>query len=138
MSLRKIPAVLALPLLLALTACAVQHSKAPQIDAATTARLNLASQVDQANRDYKTFFSDVGDAQRAGRLSAPNVATLNQGGTQLKAFIEKANALEKIYAKNYDAGIATQISALLLEAAQLYAGMYTQRAQMLVQGGASK
>jgi len=122
------------PLLL-LFGCAVQHAKAPQIDTQTTLRLNLATQVDQANRDYKTFFADVGRGQRAGQLTASDVAVLNVAGGQLKGIIEKANALEKTYAANYDAALPAQIVALVSQAAQIYTGMYTQREQMLARTG---
>lgn len=125
--------LLVLPLLL-LTGCAVQHAKAPQIDAQTAVRLNLASQVDQANRDYKTFFTDVGLAERSGQLTAPDVAALNVSGNQLKGIIEKANALEKTYAQTYDAGLPAQIGALVIQATQIYTALYTQRAQLLAKG----
>lgn len=118
-------------LALTLSGCAVQHSQAPQITAQTTLQLNLASQVQQANKDYATFFTDVGNAQRAGQMTAADVILLNVAGDKLKGLLEKANALERTYAQNSDATLPAQISALVVEAAQIYASMYGQRATML-------
>jgi len=111
--------------------CAVQRSKAPQISAATAGKLNVAAQVDQANKDYQTFYKDVGDAQRAGQLTADQVATLNAIGSKEKKVLEDANDLLKTYAANGDQSVATQISSLVVEAASLYTQAYTARATML-------
>jgi hypothetical protein len=107
----------ALILLFLLTGCAVQHSQAPQIDAKTTYAINLESQVTQVNKDYASFFTDVGNAQRAGQLSASDVARMNVIGSHLKGIIEEADRLTKTYGQNYDASVAAQIGSLLAQAA---------------------
>jgi len=95
--------------------CAVQHSKAPQIDAKTTYALNLESQVSTANKDYTTLFTDIGNAHRAGQLTDGDVASLNAIGNHLRGLLTEADRLTKVYATNYDANVAAQIGALLAQ-----------------------
>jgi hypothetical protein len=119
-----------LVLLLAFQGCAVQRSKAPQIDAKAAFALNLESQVTQANKDYTTFFTDVGNSQRAGLLTSDNVATLNIIGHKLKSTIEEADRLTKAYAASYDSGVAATIGSLLSQIAADLVVLATTQAQM--------
>ena len=119
-----------LVLILTLQGCAVQRSKAPQIDAKTAFALNLESQVTQANKDYTTFFTDVGNSQRAGLLTASDVAELNKIGHHLKSTIEEADRLTKVYATSYDQGAASTIGNLLSQIASDLVTLATTQAQM--------
>jgi hypothetical protein len=114
-----------------LSGCAVQSSKAPQIDSKTATALNVGTNLAQLNKDYTTFFTDVGTAQRAGTLSASQVATLNGIGHQMKTALDAANKVFQTYSATYDQGAAAQIQGYLLDAAQFYAQLITNRTQML-------
>jgi hypothetical protein len=114
-----------------LNGCAVERALAPQIAPQTATELNFAAQLDQAQRDYRTFFKDVGDAQRAGTLTTVQVNILNNVGHQLQTAINSANGLFKTYLQNKDAGLASQIAAFLLTATNLFAQLLTQRTTFL-------
>jgi hypothetical protein len=114
---------------LCLAGCAVQRTQAPQINAQTAFALNLESQVTQANADYKTLFTDIGNAHRAGTLTDADVASLNVIGSHLQTLIQEANGLTKTYSANYDAGVASQIGGLLAQIAADIAQITAQNAQ---------
>ena len=116
-------------LALCLTGCAVQRTQAPQINAQTAFALNLENQVTQANTDYKTIFTDIGKAHRAGTLTDSDVASLNVVGAHLQGIIQEANRLTKTYSANYDAGVASQIGGLLAQIAADIAQITAQSAQ---------
>lgn len=116
--------------LLVSNGCAVQRSKAPQIDAKTAYALNLESQVTQADKDYIQFFTDVGNANRAGQLTPGDVASLNKVGSHLKIALDEANRLTKAYASSYDQGTAGQVGTLLAQVAADLVTLSTSLAQM--------
>jgi hypothetical protein len=126
-------AVTAIILSLSLSSCAIQRTKAPQIDARTTFAVNLETQVKQANDDYITFFKDVGTAHRNGGLTDGDVAALNTIGTHLKTTLEEADRLTKTYSANYDTGTASQIGGLLAQIATDFTLLYGKRATALAQ-----
>jgi len=130
-SRHKLLVLVLLPLLLLSNGCAVQRSKAPQIDAKTTYALNLESQVTQYNKDYMQFFQDVGIAQRAGQLTAANVTALNTIGSRTKVALEEADRLTKAYATSYDAGTAATIGSLLAQISSDLTLLVTTRSSML-------
>lgn len=109
-----------------LMGCAVQSKKAPQIDPKTAYALNLEAQVTQANKDYQMLFTDIGNAQRTGTLTAAQVASLNNIGHHLQGLLGEADRLTKVYALNYDAGIASQIGGLLAQIASDLASITSQ------------
>lgn len=82
-------------LLVFLTGCAVKN--APQILPETQWRLNTVSQLTDLQNNYQSFYKDLGDAQRAGRVSAAQVQTANAAGHKLKEAIEYANTVWKGY-----------------------------------------
>ena len=131
---RMVVAVL-LPLVLLISACAVQKSQAPQIDPKTATALNIGENLKQLNKDYMTFFTDVGDAQRRGQLSASQVATLNSVGHKMKIGLDEANKVFVTYSSTYDQSLVSQIEGYLFDAAQIYASLVTTRTQMLTAGG---
>lgn len=114
-----------------LNGCAVERALAPQIAPQTATELNFAAQLDQAQRDYRTFFKDVGDAHRAGTLTTVQVNALNNVGHQLETAVNSANGLFKTYLQNEDTGLASQIAAFLLTATNLFAQLLTQRTTFL-------
>lgn len=116
--------------LLVSNGCAVQRSKAPQIDAKTAYALNLESQVTQANKDYIGFFTDVGNANRARQLTPGDVAFLNKTGARVKTALEEADRLTKAYASSYDQGVAGQVGTLLAQVAADLVTLNTSIAQM--------
>jgi hypothetical protein len=109
--------------LLLLTSCAVQRSKAPQIDSKTAYALNLETQVKQVNKDYVTFFTDLGKSQ----VSPADIKKMNYVGGHLKYLIEEADRLTKTYAQNYDSAVASQIGLLLAQAANDFSNLYVMR-----------
>lgn len=111
--------------------CAVQKSQAPQIDPKTATALNLGENLKQLNADYRTFFKDVGDAQRRGQLSATQVDMLNNIGHGMKLALDNANKVFITYSQTYDQGAVAQIQGYLFDAAQIYATLITNRTQML-------
>src|SRR5260221_7041663 len=117
-----------LPLVLWLAGCAVQRTKAPQIDAKTAYALNLESQVTQGNKDYTTLFTDIGNAHRAGQLTDADVVSLNVIGNHLRSVLTEADRLTKVYATNYDQAVASQIGGLLSQIAPGIAQITTQKA----------
>lgn len=131
-SIRSFPTVVVcLVLSVALMGCAVQSSKAPQIDPKTATALNIGENLKQLNADYVTFFRDAGDAQRRGQLSAAQVATLNGIGHKMKIALDSANQVFQTYSTSYDQGLVAQIQGYLFDAAQIYASLITSRTQML-------
>jgi len=117
--------------LLLISGCAIQRTKAPQIDAKTTFAVNLETQVSQANKDYTTFFTDVGTAHRNGGLTDSDVAQLNIVGHRLKTIIDEADRLTRVYATNYDQNIAAQIGGLLSQISADFTTLFAQRATAL-------
>lgn len=127
---RALAAAAGLALSLALVqGCAVQRTKAPQIDPKTAYALNLETQVKQANEDYLTFFTDAGTAVHQGRLTRDDVAKFNVVGAKLKVAIEEANRLTKVYATNYDTGTAQQVGLLLAQIAADFSDLLTAKTQ---------
>lgn len=124
-----------MPLVLLNNSCAVQKTKAPQIDPKTANALNIGVNLQQLNKDYKTFFTDLGVAQNAGTFSASQVATLNVIGNQMRVVLDNANKVYQTYSTSYDQSLVSQIQGYLLDAAQIYASLITHRTQMLAQGG---
>ncbi len=124
-----------LHLLLALSlfvyGCAVQRSKAPQISAKTAAEVNLAVQLDQANKDYVTFFKDVGKAKASGQLTDTQVASLIKIGNEMKEYLEKANAVAKSYEINRDQALVVQVTNLVQQAMNVYLSLVSNRTTML-------
>lgn len=112
-------------------ACAVQKLQAPQIDPKTATALNLGENLKQLNADYKTFFTDVGKAQRAGTLSGEQVAKLNAIGHPMKITLDSANRVFQTYSATYDQSLVSQIQGYLFDAAQIYTLLIMNRTQML-------
>lgn len=135
--MRRYIMVVVVPLLaltLVLQGCAVVRSQAPQLDAKTALALNIGENLNQLNKDYTTFFTDVGAAQRRGQLSEGQVQTLNTMGHDMKKALDTANQVFVTYSANYDQSLTSQIQSYLLTAAQIYASLITQRTQMLTKG----
>lgn len=114
-------------LLVTLNGCAVQSSKAPQIEPKVAYALNLESEVTQLDKDYTTFFQDVGTAHKSGQISDKALADLNVVGNHLKTVLDEANRLTKVYATNYDSTLASQIGALISQATIDLSNLYTMR-----------
>jgi len=127
--MRKLSAGLLAVVLLA--GCAVQRTKAPQIDAKTAFALNLETQVTQGNKDYTMLFADIGEAHRQGKLTDGDVSALNVIGMQLRSALTEADRLTKVYATNYDNRIAEQIGGLLAQVASDIAQITNQKAAAL-------
>lgn len=116
-------------LVLALSvACAVKN--APQIDRETQWRLNTASQLNDLQNDYLTFFKDVGDARRQGLLNDGQVASLNEVGHRLKPAIEIANREWQAYIAAPDGSKKAQVINLILEAEKIMLELSTKRTQI--------
>jgi hypothetical protein len=114
----KLKASFALLACVILVGCAVQKH-ASTLDSETVWRLNTASQLDQLQRDYKTLFTDVGNAHRSGLLSDADVAKLNTIGDKLKPMIEQADQAFKVYQANPVTDKKQQVIALILAAEQV-------------------
>lgn len=112
--------------------CAVRRN--PNLTPATTWELNTAHQLQMLERDYRTFFKDVGDARRQGILTDAHVETLNNIGHRLKPAIERANQGFKTWQTVRDEPTKQQVVALLLEAQRIWLELATRRAQILNEG----
>ncbi len=110
-------------------ACAVRRN--PNLTPATTWELNTAHQLQLLERDYRTFFIDVGDAHRQGILTDKNVTDLNTIGHQLKPAIERANQGFKLWQTVRDESTKQQVVILLLEAQRIWLELATRRATIL-------
>lgn len=130
---RKITATL-LTLVVLLTAiclvgCAVRQTHAPQLTPAVVWELNTADQLKQLENNYKTFFRDVGDAQRQGILTKQQVAVLNEIGHRAKPAIEKANLSFKTWQRlGRDDNGKKAVVIALTAAQQILAELAAQRA----------
>jgi len=125
---RKMQSV-ALALVLCLTtACAVRN--APQIEQQTQFELNTASQLNDLQRDYQTFFKDLGDAQRQGIVNTGQIAVLNEIGGRLKQSIEIANGEFKAFMSAPNSDKKSQVIAAALKAEQILLELTTKRSQM--------
>lgn len=114
-----------------LAGCAVQRNQAPQITPATARDLNLAYQVSQANKDYETFFRDVGDARTQGILTATQVVQLNQLGRPAQVALENANSTLRTYERTHEQSARDQVVAYIKQVNELLGRLLTQRATML-------
>ena len=120
-------------ILLALTTgCAVRN--APQISPATRWELNTASLLQQNERDYRQFFTDVGNWQRAGQITPEQVAALNTIGVRLQLTLENANRLFRAWQNAPSEQGQQQVSALILEATQIFVELATRKAQIVTGG----
>lgn len=124
--------LLTLALVLPVTnGCAVFHKQAPQLPPAVANELNLADQLRQLERDYRTFFSDVGDAQRSGQLTAAEVGKLNAMGDKLKPVIERGNkAFQEWQANRADDSKKALVMAAIQEGTGLFLDLTSQRSKM--------
>ena len=114
-----------------LAGCALQRNRAPQITPATALDLNLAYQVSQANKDYETFFRDVGDAQRQGLFTAEQVATLNSVGRPAQAALGNANSTFRTYQATHDQPARLQVVAYIQQVNGIIGQLLLRRATML-------
>lgn len=112
-------------LALMLTGCAVRNN---QISSETQWRLNTAAQLSQANKDYTQFFTDVGNGQRAGYLSASNVKDLNNIGHNLKTALEVANQEWAAYISG--TGTKAAVIAAILKAEEIMLQLTATRSKM--------
>ena len=123
-------------LALSLLGCAVRQEHAPQIAPAIAWELNTAAQLQDLERDYRTLFTDVGDAQRAGTLTQEQADKLFAIGHRLKPAIENANRAFKTWQALRDEPGRQQVINLVLAANQIFLELATKKAQILTGGGA--
>lgn len=131
---RRLLAVQVMAIAVLLSACAVRN--APQLTSGTVRDLQMAYQLTQANKDYTTFFTDVGDARRSGALSNAQVVSLNGIGGRIKTILEQANATFKTYQATKDQTAFQQTAAYLVQVSDLLNNLIVTRTQMLTSGGA--
>lgn len=122
-------------LLVTLVGCAARGIKNPNLSSATLWELNTAHQLSVLERDYRTFFIDVGDAKRAGILSDQQVAALNDIGHRLKPAIEETNKVFKAWQVTRDEPTKRQVIELLLQAQRIWLELSIRRTNMLNEGG---
>lgn len=109
-----------------LSACAIKNN--PQVNAETQWRLNTASQLSQANKDYVQFFTDVGSAQKSGFLTASQVGELNSVGHNLKTSLEIANQEWAAYISG--TGTKAAVIAAVLKAEEIMLQLTASRSNM--------
>lgn len=127
---RKLLAPLLLLVALSL-GCAVTKQTCPNCTPETVWRLNTASELQQDERAYRTLFTDIGAAHRAGTLTDAQVADLNKGGDKLKLALETANQGFKAYL----AGGATtrdQVIQLILAAENILFALTAQKSSVMI------
>ena len=126
-----------LAFLLFVSGCAIQKKQAPQIATPTADALNVGTLVSEAQQDYIVFFQTVGAEEKQGALSPAQVASLNALGNKVRDILDAAGGLTQTYAATNNAAVATQITAYLTQAAQIYAQMYAQRAATIAANAAT-
>jgi len=112
-----------------LSSCAVRH--APQINKETQWKLNTVAQLNTLQKEYTTFFKDVGDAQKANTLSEADVTNLNQFGHPLRTAIQDANKAWVAYVAAPSDDKKQQIVNLILVAEELLLNLTTKRAELI-------
>lgn len=128
---RKSFAIILCTSLLLLSGCAVFKKQAPQLPPALANELNVADQLQQLNRDYKTFFTDVGIAHRDGQLTDSDVTTLNAAGERLQTAIEHGNRAFKLWQSNRaDQAQFALVTAAIQEGTALFLDLTTKKGQM--------
>ncbi|MCI0422761.1 MAG: hypothetical protein L0312_26660 [Acidobacteria bacterium] len=128
--------IAALTLAIVLSGCAVRMSQAPQIPPAVAWELNTAAQLEQLERDYRTFFKDVGAAQRKGTLTQEQADMLFAVGHKMKPAIERANLAFKTWQAAKSEEGKLQVTQLVLAATQIFLELSTKKAEILTGGGA--
>lgn len=114
-----------------LSGCAIQKSRAPQIQPFTADALNVGTLVSEAQHDYITFFQTVGSLEKQGALSPAQVAALNGAGNNIRDLLDAAGGLTQTYASTQNQSVAQEITTYLTQAASIYAQIYAERASML-------
>lgn len=127
----RVTPLLALCLLIA--ACNVVRNS-PTVTPGTARDLNVAFQLTQANKDYTTFFTDVGIAQRQGVLRTPQVVALNKVGNVVKEALDNANATFKTYQATKGESDRVKVLGFLKQATDKIAELLTERNRMMSGG----
>ena len=132
---QKIKVLPVLLLCILMTSCAVRNNA--NLTPGTASDLNIAFQLDQANKDYITFFTDVGNAVRQKILTPGKVQILNQTGNVVKTLLENANATFKTYQVTKDQPARVKVLEYLKQATDKLAELLIQRNALLSNGGAA-
>lgn len=112
--------------------CALMRKQNPQLPPNVALELNLADQLRQLERDYRTFFKDVGDAERSGQLTAEQVGKLNAIGHKLQPTIEHGNsAFKQWQANRADDSLKAAVMAAIQEGTALMLELTSQQRTML-------
>jgi hypothetical protein len=128
---RKYSAIILYTCLLALSGCGLIHKNNPQLPAALANELTIADQLQQQERDYRTFFTDVGIANREGQLTDQNVSDLNAIGDRWQKVIERGNAGFKAFqADRNDSTKMAIVLAAIQEGTGLFLDLTTKKGQM--------
>lgn len=114
--------------------CAVRHNT--NLTPSTASDLNLVFQLNQANKDYVTFFTDVGNAARQNLLAPAKVQILNRTGDVIKTLLETANVTFKTYQSTKDQATKDKVVGYLKEITDKLAELLVQRNQLMSGGGA--
>lgn len=117
---------------LAFGGCAVRGNL--RITPVTTVELNIAHQLEQAESDYRWFFTSVGRAQELGVLTQAQVDGYIELGNRVKTSLETANRSWKRYHLYKEAILREQVLGLLKQISEDLLGLYARRAADL-QGG---
>lgn len=127
-------AVLSLIGISMISGCALLRKHNPELPANVALELNLADQLRQLERDYKTFFTDVGDAERSGQLTTAQVQKLNEVGHKLQPVIEHGNAAFKSWQANRaDDSLKAAVTAAIQEGTALMLQLTSQQRVMLLE-----
>ncbi len=126
--MRHIRLCFSLAVLLLVSGCAIQKKLAPQIQPQTADALNVATLVNEAQKDYINFFQTVGALEKEGALSPAQVAKLNAAGNNIRDLLDAAGGLTQTYASTQNQSVAQEITTYLTQAASIYAQIYAERA----------
>lgn len=129
-------AILAVAVIIILSiGCAVRSKNAPQIDPTTARDLNIAHQLEQNEKDYRAFFTGVGEARRMGILTDSQVEALNVFGRRWKTATENANREWKLYQETKSMEKYDRVQVFISEALRIYLDLISRKAAMLGGGG---
>lgn len=117
-----------------LSACAVKKAQCVGCDPETLWRLNIGQELKSQQAEYTQFFKDLGDAQRAGTITAQQVTNINVIGHDWKTTLESSNAAYKAYVAAPNTDDKQKIINLITASEQIFIKL-TQMRTTLMTGG---
>ncbi len=117
-----------------LQACAIKKEQCIGCDTETVWRLNIGAELKSSQDQYKQFFKDVGEAQRAGTLTDAQTAPLFSIGHDWRTAQESANAAYKAYIASPSDDQKQKVINLITAAEQIFLKLSTMKTNLMAGG----